>query len=113
MPAPPRSGESKSAFIGRCVKYLIGEGKSQDQALGQCYGMWRQKHPGDKKKSFDEALLERAETLTKQTVQGVHAGENASRRLEVLVSGSLVLNDMYLVVPVGNLRPEILVVQPA
>ena len=52
---------------------------------------------GRRKKSFDEALLERAETLTKQTVQGVHAGENAGRWLEVPVSGSLVLNDMHLV----------------
>ena len=28
MPAPPRSGESKSAFIGRCVKYWAGEQES-------------------------------------------------------------------------------------
>ena len=43
MPKMPFNSESKSAFVGRCVAYLIRkEGKTQDQALGQCYGMWKQ-----------------------------------------------------------------------
>ena len=41
MPQPPKQGESKQAFISRCIAYLIeNEGKTQDQAAGQCYGMW-------------------------------------------------------------------------
>jgi len=38
----PRRGETKEQFIPRCVKVVMGEGKTQDQALGQCYGMWKQ-----------------------------------------------------------------------
>jgi hypothetical protein len=58
----PKEGESKSAYIGRCVRQVMGEGKSQDAALGQCYGMWRQHQK--KKRLFEDVL--------KQTVQGVH-----------------------------------------
>jgi hypothetical protein len=36
----PGSTESKDEFIGRCISYVINEGKTQDQAAGQCYGMW-------------------------------------------------------------------------
>jgi hypothetical protein len=39
----PRSGEQESDFISRCVPVLMDEGKTQDQALGACYGMWKQK----------------------------------------------------------------------
>ena len=37
----PRPGESEDDFISRCVPVLISEGKTQDQALGACYGMYR------------------------------------------------------------------------
>lgn len=37
----PRPGESEDDFMGRCIPKLRGEGKSQDQALGACYGMWK------------------------------------------------------------------------
>lgn len=44
MPAPPRKGEGSQDFIGRCISHLISnEGKTKDQAAGQCYGMLRQK----------------------------------------------------------------------
>lgn len=39
----PRAGESQDDFISRCIPVLIGEGKTQDQAAGACYGMWGQK----------------------------------------------------------------------
>ena len=49
MPAPPRKGEKEKAFISRCVSYLVKkEGKSQDQAVAQCYSMWRKEHGGKK-----------------------------------------------------------------
>ena len=41
-----KKGETLKEWIPRCVAYLMKkEGKTKDQALGQCYGMWRQKHP--------------------------------------------------------------------
>lgn len=41
MPAP-KKGESQSTYISRCVKQVMAEGKTQEQALGKCYGMWKQ-----------------------------------------------------------------------
>ena len=43
MPVPlyPKPGESKDDYLSRCVPALIDEGKTRDQAIGQCYGMWR------------------------------------------------------------------------
>ena len=39
----PNPNEEKSAFIARCVSHMVRkEGKSQDQALGACYGIWSQ-----------------------------------------------------------------------
>ena len=40
----PGSTESKDEFIGRCISYVINEGKTQDQAAGQCYGMWENRN---------------------------------------------------------------------
>ena len=48
----PSVGESEGDFISRCVPYLVDEGKTQDEALGACYGMWKQKFSGDRI-SFD------------------------------------------------------------
>lgn len=38
-----RTGESSKSYISRCVKQVMGEGKTQQQALGKCYGLLRQK----------------------------------------------------------------------
>lgn len=41
-----KKGETQKEWIARCVPYLMEkEGKTRDQALGQCYGMWKRKHP--------------------------------------------------------------------
>lgn len=37
------AGESSKSYISRCIKQVMGEGKTQEQAAGQCYGMLRQK----------------------------------------------------------------------
>lgn len=42
MPTP-RKGQKKSEFISQCVSKVTKEGKTPEQALGQCYGMWDQK----------------------------------------------------------------------
>ena len=56
MPTPGEN-ESKSDYIARCVKEVMGEGKDRDQALGQCYGMWRE-HKGESAYAdFAEALM--------------------------------------------------------
>lgn len=36
----PRPGESEDDFISRCIPVLKREGKTQDEAIGACYGMW-------------------------------------------------------------------------
>lgn len=51
----PNAGESQDDFIGRCIPYLLNEGKTQDEAAGACYGMWegsKETFAGDKV-SFD------------------------------------------------------------
>jgi len=42
----PNAGEKQSEFISRCVKVVMDEGRTQQQALGKCYGIWRGKHGG-------------------------------------------------------------------
>jgi len=38
-----RKGESSKDYISRCIAHLVSkEGKTQEQAAGQCYGMLRQ-----------------------------------------------------------------------
>ena len=45
MPTPPMKNESQQKFISRCIEYLINkESKTKDQAAGQCFSMWRQRH---------------------------------------------------------------------
>ena len=36
----PGPTESKDEFISRCIAYVRNEGKTEDQAAGQCYGQW-------------------------------------------------------------------------
>lgn len=38
----PDKGESKDAYISRCIKVLVKEGKSVKEAAGQCYEMWEE-----------------------------------------------------------------------
>lgn len=41
MPKPQKN-EKQNEYISRCVAVVMKEGKTQKQALGQCYGMWQQ-----------------------------------------------------------------------
>jgi hypothetical protein len=47
-----RKGETQKEWIARCVPYLMDEGKTRDQALATCYGMWKAKHPHDSDESW-------------------------------------------------------------
>ena len=41
MPIPsPNTGESRSNFIGRCVSFLVDEGRPEDQAVAICSSEW-------------------------------------------------------------------------
>ena len=48
----PEKGEHEAEFIPRCISYVVGEGKDQQQAAGICYGIWEQ-HFAGAKVSFD------------------------------------------------------------
>ena len=49
----PTMGEPKDEFISRCIAYVINEGKTEDEAAGQCYGMWENREFAPDKVSFD------------------------------------------------------------
>lgn len=49
----PGASETKDEFIGRCIPYVINEGKTPEQAAGQCYGMWENREFAPTKVSFD------------------------------------------------------------
>jgi hypothetical protein len=73
MPTP-NDGEKQGHFISRCLRMVMGEGKGQKAALGECYGIWRQHRGGDKPaaKSFDDVIKQ-------PTVQSVHVGGSGGR----------------------------------
>ena len=53
----PRGGEKQNEFISRCIKEQMGKGKTQDEAKGMCYGIWRgEKAKQSIFKSFNMAL---------------------------------------------------------
>jgi len=39
----PKEGESEEDFIPRCISYMVGEGKEQEQAAAICYSKWENK----------------------------------------------------------------------
>lgn len=49
----PGPTENKDEFISRCIAYVIKEGKTPEQAAGQCYGMWDNREFAGDKVSFD------------------------------------------------------------
>lgn len=58
MPTPKKN-ESQSDYVSRCVPQVVGEGRTQDQAVGKCYGMYKSKKK--KKKAFNLSLLKVAQ----------------------------------------------------
>jgi len=49
----PSKGETEDEFIPRCISYMIGEGKDQDQAAAICYSKWE-----NKGQSFQESYTD-------------------------------------------------------
>ena len=54
-----KAGESEQDYVSRCVPYVLKEGtaKTQDQALGLCYGLYKQSKK--EKKAMNENEIER------------------------------------------------------
>lgn len=50
----PSPGETKSEFIGRCVSYIINEGKDTDQAVAICQSLWDNKGDENFAESFTD-----------------------------------------------------------
>jgi GMP synthase-like glutamine amidotransferase len=61
-----KPNENKEDWIKRCVPVVMKEGKTQKQALGQCYGMWRENgkvgvRGGDREGDHQRRLIEKLE----------------------------------------------------
>lgn len=51
MPIPsPNTGESRSNFIGRCVSFLVDEGRPEDQAFAICYDQYEEANKAEEVK---------------------------------------------------------------
>ena len=74
----PSPSESKDVFISRCIEYVVKEGKTQEQAAGQCYGMWENRKfaVGDRV-GFEWKVL--------QTSNGLNMFKNELRRASLPV----------------------------
>ncbi len=56
----PSKGEDENEFIPRCVKYIINEGKEQEQAVAICYSIWEQHFAGETYNDYPKAATENA-----------------------------------------------------
>jgi len=56
----PSKGEDENEFIPRCVKYIINEGKEQEQAIAICYSIWEQHFAGETYNDYPKAATENA-----------------------------------------------------
>ena len=71
----PKSGESEQDFVSRCVPIVMHEGATQDQALGKCYGIYRN---ATKAVGTVDTMADAAETRKfndSETAAKDHAGE--------------------------------------
>ena len=52
----PNKGEHETEFIPRCVKYMVNEGKDQEQAVAICYQVWQDHFAGGISFDYDGVL---------------------------------------------------------
>lgn len=57
----PSKGEHKDAFLPRCIKYVIDEGKDSEQAVAICNSMWDQHFAEDSYSDYPESAKNNAE----------------------------------------------------
>lgn len=48
----PSKGERETEFIPRCISYIVGEGKDNEQAVAICYSIWEQHFKVDQYDGF-------------------------------------------------------------
>lgn len=61
----PKEGESESEFIPRCVRYMVGEGKDQEQAVAICYSMYENKFAEQSYSDYPESVSNNAKAALK------------------------------------------------
>lgn len=67
----PSKGEGKDAFLPRCIKYVIDEGKESEQAVAICNSIWEQ-HFAAPKVSFDyddTLSTDRGKAMAKKAIE--------------------------------------------
>jgi hypothetical protein len=65
-----KSGESKDEFLGRCIKYVINEGKSNEQAYAICINKWNMAAENKVSFDFDDTLsTDRGQELAKKEIE--------------------------------------------
>jgi hypothetical protein len=66
----PSNGEHKDEFLPRCIKYVIDEGKSSEQAVAICNSLWDEHFAGVKVSiDYDDTLsTDRGKTLAKRLI---------------------------------------------
>lgn len=57
----PSKGEGKDAFLPRCIKYVIDEGKESEQAVAICNNIWEQHFAEDSYTDYPESAKNAAE----------------------------------------------------
>jgi len=66
----PNAGENKNDFLGRCISYVINEGKDNEQAIAICNSMWESHFAADKISiDYDDTLsTSRGKELAKKLI---------------------------------------------
>ena len=66
----PSKGEHETEFLPRCIKYVIDEGKDQQQAIAICSSIWEQHFAGEKVSlDYDDTLsTSRGKELAKKLI---------------------------------------------
>jgi hypothetical protein len=70
----PSKGEHETEFMPRCIKYVVGEGKDQEQAIAICGSIWREHFAGGISFDFDDTL--NTEEGKKLAAEKIASGSN-------------------------------------
>ena len=65
----PILGEHKDSFLPRCIDYVIGEGKSPDEAVAICNSMWEQHFAEETYNDYPKEASENAKTALRWAEQ--------------------------------------------
>jgi hypothetical protein len=85
----PGQGEKENEFMPRCIKYMIDEGKEQEQAIAICSSVWEE-HFAESYTDYPEAAKEAAQ---KETNLAAFAIQNEDRRI---ITGPLMVPEQLI-----------------